>query len=99
MGFVKTLRATVANNRTITKIGKVGKLRSCIAESRREEREVEEYLQCMEMYKKIADDPFQFTFDDILLAEDVLDAMILSAIIDQKKHRRYAEDALRQSQS
>jgi hypothetical protein len=99
-GFVSKLRSTVESNRkSVAKFGFADKLRKCVQESRREEIEVEEYMKCMEMYKQIADDPFKFTFDDMLMVEDVLDAMLMSAVIDQRKHRKYAEDALKQMQS
>lgn len=81
------------------KVGFASKLRECIERSRREEREVQDYMQCMDIYKQISDDPFKFTFDDIIMAEDALDAMIMSAVADQRKHREYAKEALKQMQA
>jgi hypothetical protein len=96
MGFVQKLRCQVQMNR---KVGFVGKLRVKVMETRNEERKVQEYLRCMDMYKLIAESPFNYTFDNILEAEDVLDCMIFEAVADQRKHRKYAKDALRQMQA
>ncbi len=96
MSFVQKLRVEVQKNR---KVGFVHRLRSQVNQSRKEEREVAEYMECMEVYKKIVDCPFNYTFENILNAEDVLDAMIVAAVADQRKHRKYAEDALKQMQN
>lgn len=96
MAFVQKLRLEVQKNR---KIGYVQRLRYKIYQNRKEEREVVEYLECMDIYKKIAECPFNYTFDNILNAEDVLDAMIVAAVADQKKYRKYAEDASKQMQN
>jgi hypothetical protein len=96
MAFVQQLRSKVQKNR---KIGFVQKLRDCVMESRQEEYEMEIYMHWMDTYKGIQEDPFQYTFDEIIMAEDALDQMLRSAVEDQRKHRWYAEHALKQMQS
>jgi hypothetical protein len=97
MGFIIAMGKE--DHTLVRKLGFVDKLRNCVLESRSEELEVEEYLKCMEIYKKIVGNPFQYTFDHMLMAEDALDAMLMSAVADQRKHRKYAEDALKQMQT
>jgi hypothetical protein len=96
MAFVQKLRLEVQKNR---KVGFVQRLRYKVYQNRKEEREVAEYIECMDVYKKIVECPFNYTFDSILNAEDVLDAMIVAAVADQRKHRKYAKDALEQMQN
>jgi hypothetical protein len=78
------------------KVGFAEKLRQCVEQSRREEREIEEYMWSMDFYKKVQENPFDFTFEHIIMAEDTLDAMIVAAVADQRKHRKFAEKALKQ---
>ena len=80
------------------KAGFVQKLRICVDQSRREEREMVEFIQCMQIYKDIAERPLEYALEYHVIAENTLDAMLLSAIMDQRKHRKYAKDALRQMQ-
>lgn len=80
------------------KAGLVQKLRICVDQSRREEREMVEFIQCMTLYKEIAERPHRFAYHYHVMAEEALDAMLLSAIMDQRKHRKYAKDALKQMQ-
>jgi hypothetical protein len=93
MGLVQNLRGEVQKNR---KIGFKEKLLSPIMAKREEQREVEGYKQCMDIYAKIVDNPFNYTFDYMIMAEDALDSMIACAVHDQRKHRQYAKEALEQ---
>lgn len=93
MGLVQKLRNEVQKNR---KMGFKEKFMSPILANRVEEREVEEYKQCMDIYARIADNPFNFTFEHMIMAEDALDSMIARAVEDQRKHRHYAKQALEQ---
>ncbi len=96
MAFVQNLRSQVEKCR---KYGYVQKLRVCVNESRMEEIEMDRYARCMVVYKNIFDNPFEYTFDHMLAAEDVLDSMIMAAVADQRKLRKHAEMALKQMQS
>ena len=96
MAFVQKLRAKIEENK---KVGFVQKFRDCVMESRHEEYEMQTYMQWMDTYKGIQEDPFKYTFDEMIMAEDVLDQMLMAAIKDQRKHRKYAEDALKQMQT
>lgn len=96
MSFVQKLRSKVTENR---KIGFVQKLRARMMESRQEEYEMVIYMHWMDTYKGIQKDPFMYTFDEILMAEEALDQMLMAAVNDQRRHRKYAQDALKQMQS
>lgn len=64
--------------------------------NREEEREMDEYMHCMDIYADIAKNPFNYTFDHMIIAEETLDGMIATAVHDQRKHRHYAKQALEQ---
>jgi hypothetical protein len=85
MAFVRKLRSQVESGRQ--KMGFVERLRGCVEENRNDEREISEYLTCMQIYKQVAERPFSYTREYRQACEEILDDMLWSAIADQRKHR------------
>lgn len=93
MGLVEKLRGDVRKAR---KVGLKERLLNQIMCNREEEREVEEFMLCMDLYADIAKNPFGYAFKHMVMAEDTLDDMIAAAVDEQRKHRQYAQEALEQ---
>lgn len=96
MSIVQKLREEVqVNRKSVFK----NKLMAPILANREEQREIEEYKVCMDMYADMQRNPFNYRLEHLIDAEDVLDRMIKTAVVDQKKHRQYAKEALEQETS
>jgi hypothetical protein len=71
-------------------MGYVERLHGCVDESRNDEREISEYLTCMEIYKQVEGKPCDYTWEYRQACEEILDDMLWSAIADQRKFRVHA---------
>lgn len=76
-----------------TRAGFVQKLRERIEHSRREQREIEMYVDYMNIYKQVTEYPSHFTLRDKMMVEQALDLMLIAAVADQRMHRKYAQEA------
>ena len=93
MAFVRKLQFQIEGGRK--RMSYVDKLRICVEESRDEECEVRDYMKCMDIYREVAERPYNYTLEYREACEYALDTMLWEAVADQRRIRKLAEMALK----